>query len=77
MKRITIFLAIITIMMLIGTIPLWAQMISNITEDVDTEFGIYHPYLVEITPQAAQYTVEPDFSNVFNFNEFEFSEADR
>lgn len=77
MKRITIFLPIITIMMLIGTVPLWAQMISNITEDVETEFGTYHPYIVEITPQAAQYTVEPDFSNVFNFNEFEFSEADR
>jgi len=77
MKRINNFLAIIIIMTLIGTISLWAQMISNITEDVETDFGTYHPYLVELIPQASQYTVEPDFSNVVNFNEFEFSEADR
>ena len=54
-----------------------SQMITDITTDIETEFGTYHPYLVEITPQAAQYTVAPDFSNVVNFNEFEFSEADR
>lgn len=53
------------------------QMIADITTDVETEFGTYHPYIVEVTPQASQYTVEPDFSNVVNFNEFEFSEADR
>ena len=51
-------------------------MIADITEDVETEFGIYQPYLVQITPQAMQYTVEPDFSNVENFNDFQFNQTE-
>jgi hypothetical protein len=54
----------------------YTQMIAEITEDIETNFGTYHPYLVDITPQASPYTVAPDFSNVVNFDQFEFSEAD-
>ncbi|MFQ6091903.1 MAG: DUF3160 domain-containing protein [bacterium] len=49
------------------------QMIADITEDVETEFGTYHPYLVTIIPEAEPYTVAPDFSNVVNFTDFTFS----
>jgi hypothetical protein len=52
-------------------------MIADITEDVETEFGTYHPYLVEIVPDAEQYTVEPDFSNVVNFSEFDFNDTEK
>ena len=58
-----------------------AQMIADIRQDVQTEFGVYHPYVVTITPQAEPYEVAPDFSNVKNFsalNEFyQFSETER
>ena len=53
-----------------------AQMIADITEDVETEFGMYHPYIVEIVPDAEQYTVEADFSNVVNFSDFRFTQAE-
>lgn len=52
-----------------------AQMLADITEDIQTDFGIYHPYLIDISPQAVQFTVEPDFSNVVNFNQFNFSDG--
>ncbi len=72
-KRIsTLICAIVFFVSAIGHV----QMIAEITEDVETDFGTYHPYLVDVTPQVAQYTVAPDFSNVVNFDQFEFSEAD-
>lgn len=43
-----------------------AQMIADITADVATEFGTYHPYPAEFTPAVSSFTVEPDFSNVEN-----------
>ena len=55
---------------------LLGQMIADITTDVETTFGTYQPYLVDVTPQAAPYTVAPDFSNVVNFQQFAFSQAD-
>ncbi|MBC8400277.1 MAG: DUF3160 domain-containing protein [Candidatus Marinimicrobia bacterium] len=56
--------------------PLPAQMLADITGDVDTEFGTYQPYLVSITPSLTPYTVAPDFSNVSNYNDFNFTAAD-
>ena len=50
-----------------------SQMIADITEDVETEFGTYQPYPVEIVPDAEPYAVEPDFSNVVNFSDFSFT----
>ncbi len=58
------------------TVAVAQEMIADITEDVETEFGIYHPYLVEITPQANPYTIEPGFTNVVNFADFSFSAAE-
>ena len=53
------------------------QMIANIAKDVETEFGTYRPYSVDIEPSVEPYTVEPNFENVVNFGEFVFSEADQ
>ncbi len=53
------------------------DMITDITESVETEFGTYIPYLVEIEPDAAQYEIESDFSNVVNFTDFNFTEAQK
>lgn len=58
-----------------------AQMIADIRQDVQTEFGVYHPYIVAITPQAEPYEVASDFSNVKNFTAldefYQFSEIER
>jgi len=35
-----------------------------ITGDVSTEFGIYHPVVVEVTPSVTPYEIEPDLANV-------------
>ncbi|NQT96357.1 MAG: hypothetical protein HQ562_01315, partial [Candidatus Marinimicrobia bacterium] len=56
--------------------PLPAQMLADITGDVDTEFGAYQPYLVSVTPSLTPYTVAADFSNVSNYTDFTFSAAD-
>ncbi|MDZ7261245.1 MAG: DUF3160 domain-containing protein [candidate division KSB1 bacterium] len=68
---------IILALHLIFSGTLQAQMIADIQQDVPTEFGVYHPYLVTITPNAAPYTVAPDFSNVVNFSDFHFTEAEK
>ena len=54
-----------------------SQMIAEVTSNIQTEFGIYHPYLVNITPAAETYSVNPDFSNVSNFQSLaaKFSQA--
>ncbi|MCD6170524.1 MAG: DUF3160 domain-containing protein [Candidatus Latescibacteria bacterium] len=54
-----------------------AQMLADITADVETEFGTYHPYPVDIVPQVPSYTIRPDFSNVSNFDDFNFTEQER
>lgn len=53
-----------------------SQMIADITEDVETEFGTYHPYTVNVQPSIPPYSIEPDFSNVSNYGDFEFTEDD-
>lgn len=49
-----------------------SQMIATITEAVETNFGTYHPISVNFNPQVPNFTVEPDFSNVANFSQFEW-----
>jgi len=51
-------------------------MLADITGDVDTEFGTYQPYLVSVTPSLTPYTVAADFSNVSNYDNFNFMVAD-
>jgi hypothetical protein len=54
-----------------------AGMIADITSDVETEFGTYHAYPVDIVPQVQPYTIQPDFSNVSNFGEFSFTDQEK
>jgi hypothetical protein len=53
--------------------------IANIANDVKTEFGLYHPYLVVCTPAVATYTFSSDFSDVAGFSKLSstFTEADK
>lgn len=53
------------------------DMVADIGQEVATEFGTYRPQLVGIVPAASSYTIAPDFSNVVNFDQFDFSETQR
>ncbi len=44
-----------------------SQMMADITEDVQTDFGTYHPYPAVFTPSVPLFTVASDFNNVENF----------
>ncbi|MCK5381247.1 MAG: DUF3160 domain-containing protein, partial [Candidatus Latescibacteria bacterium] len=78
MKRTFLLFVLAAFGMLVpGNGKLSAEMIATITEDVQTEFGTYHPNPVRITPKARSYQVSEDFSNVGNFADFGFSEKDR
>ena len=57
--------------------PTYAGMMAEITGDVETEFGTYHPYPVNIVPRVQPYTIDPDFNNVYNFDKFQFSEDEK
>lgn len=48
-------------------IPVHSQMIVTISNDVETNFGTYHPIQVEFTPSVPEFTLDPDFKNVENF----------
>ncbi len=56
--------------------PSWASMIADITEDIETEFGTYHPYTVNVTPVCTTYTIEPGFTNVVNIDSFSFTSVE-
>ena len=78
MKRTFLLLALATFVILTGANEkVSAEVIATITQDVQTEFGTYHPNPVRITPKARSYEVAEDFSNVGNFADFGFSEKDR
>lgn len=50
---------------------LLGQMLFNITDDVQTDFGIYCPYPAGFTPKVPSFSIEADFSNVSNFYHFD------
>jgi len=52
-------------------------MLADIAGEIETEFGTYISYLVDIEPNAPQYVVESDFSNVTNFSDFTFTESQK
>jgi len=56
-----------------GALQAQSWMLADITQPVQTDFGLYHPYQVSITPSVPSYSVAPDFSNVANFSKFHFS----
>jgi hypothetical protein len=70
MKKLKIYLSVFSAMVVGAFIcSAHAQMIANITEDVPTDFGTYHPYAANFTPMVPRFTVASDFSNVSNYQE--------
>lgn len=55
--------------------PVQAQtgMIADITHDVETEFGTYHPCIVDIVPDITDYIVDDNLNNVINLADYRIS----
>ena len=53
-------------------------MIADIHQDVQTDFAVYRPVPVDVTPAVSPFAVEPDFSNIPNFDSqrWNFTETD-
>ncbi len=68
--------SLLLLFLVIFAVQASSQMIADITEDVETEFGTYHPYLVDVQPSIPPYSIEADFSNVINYNDFDFTADD-
>ncbi|MEJ2635416.1 MAG: DUF3160 domain-containing protein [Calditrichia bacterium] len=80
MKKSKIYLSIIFVTFCGAFIcSAYAQMMADITEDVSTDFGTYHPYATDFTPRVPAFTVASDFSNVINFQQMSdlFSPRDK
>jgi len=72
MRRLVPVLAAITALtwvMVPGEAGARPDMIATITNDVETEFGVYHPIPVQFTPAVPTFPIAPDFSNVCNLND--------
>jgi hypothetical protein len=78
MKRVKLFLNVALGLVLWGVGDnAQSQMIADITNDIQTDFGTYHPYLANFTPSVPLFTLAPDFSNVDNFSQMDgFSYVD-
>jgi hypothetical protein len=61
------FVTALVVVSLLFYAELAKGQIATITKDVTTEFGVYHPYLVTVSPAVATYTVNSDFRDVTNF----------
>ncbi|MCK4639732.1 MAG: DUF3160 domain-containing protein, partial [Candidatus Marinimicrobia bacterium] len=46
------------------------QMIADITTNIETEFGTYHPYTVNIIPNSETYSINDDLGNISNILKF-------
>ena len=58
-------------------LPAQEKMIADIDYNIETEFGTYAPYPVEISPHAKSYHVEADLSNVVNSAAFSFNAEEK
>ena len=71
-KNITTSITLL-LLLLLPALMQGQEMIATISQSVETDFGLYQPLSVDITPQCEPYKVEKDFSNVINFHDFEFT----
>ncbi len=66
-------ITVILIFLVVST----AFSLPQITSNIETEFGIYTPYLVNIVPNANPYTIKSDLSNVSNVSLFKFTDNEK
>jgi hypothetical protein len=49
----------------------------QITDNVQTEFGIYRPYAVDVVPNVPSYVIDPNLANVTNTEQFKFADNEK
>ncbi|MBN1541297.1 DUF3160 domain-containing protein, partial [candidate division KSB1 bacterium] len=65
-------------LLVLGVLPARAQNpIADITEPVLTPFALYQPDRIEYIPAVPDYAIQPDFSDVVNFDRFYFSDDEQ
>jgi len=62
---------------LILLIPSMALAMPQIIGDVETEFGVYSPYSVNVVPNVPPYFIDPDLATIANSDKFTFTEDER
>ncbi len=62
----------VLIILLIFVNSLFPQMVADIKTDIETRFGTYHPYSVQIEPDMDLFDI--DTSKILNFQQFDFTE---
>lgn len=70
------FFSLSVVFILFLAFPIVAYAIPEITGSVETEFGTYIPYQVNVKPDVKPYTVAPDLSNVANKAKFKFTDKE-
>jgi len=71
MKTAIRFFNMLLLLFVLGySTPVRSQMIADISEPVETDFGTYRPYPAVFTPNVPSFTIEQDFSNIDNFSNF-------
>ena len=65
------------LMVLILLLPSITLAMPQIIGDVETEFGIYSPYGVNVVPNVPAYFIDPDLTHVTNSKDFTFTDDER
>ena len=58
-------------------LPSMAIAMPQIIGDVETEFGIYSPYVVSVVPSIPPYVIDPNLAHVTNSESFEFTDIQK
>ena len=65
------------LIVLILLLPSITLAMPQIIGDVETEFGIYSPYSVNVVPNVPAYFIDPDLTHVTNSKDFTFTDDER
>lgn len=73
-KNIFPFVVIVSLILLLASSVI---AIPQIVSSVNTEFGVYEPYIADVAPDVPRYFIDPDLANIDNKSQFEFADAER
>jgi len=68
-------LSITTILFVLFISPVFS--FPQITSNIETEFGVYTPYLVNVVPNVQPYTIKGDLSNITNLSLFQLTDNEK
>ncbi len=74
LERILSFAIMVSLILLSSSgVAAMPQIIGN----VETEFGIYSPYAVDVVPDVPAYVIDPDLNTVTNSEKFTFTDSEK